>query len=1329
MRSTSWVRIMRAAVALALLAATTAPAVYAKPAPDRPIRRRTFNLFAFSGMLFEVNRQQCGLQNDGQTCVAFAGSPVGGGGFWPKGTPDQYIFNSGLQIAGIVSRSAGFSWAGDTVGAYFMDARGDQFSGTGVIPGQPSGWYNALLPADIQNWPNSAVIRNASDSIYNPIISTQQPQTISQGDAWVRYWEGDPAFLTGRLHPAGLLVDQRAMAWNFPAGNEDIIYFVFTFYNVTARSSSGLYNNPTIPAAIQSEIAAVGDAFQSINEDKFKVAIPDAGFALDSLYAAFTMDADVAVFSQNFATAFLPFNIGSIYSGTFLPEVGWQFPPDIFGPPFFPGPGFIGVKYLKSPESSPGVEVGLTMFSQTLNAATALRDPVGVNQLMRYLSGFIAPPDNPCTFTDPAVARERRLCFLGQQQGDARFFQASGPFTLAPGQASSIVVAYINAAPVAIPGLPIGGNPGVVPQIPFTGDSIFADTTKVRTIDRVAGWVTQSDANGNSVIEQNEVSTVPGSLLNKALVAQDVFDKGFLLPSAPKAPPFYLVPGDGQVTIVWQKSVTDDVEGDPFFAIASDPSSALFDPNFRLFDVEGYRIYRGRTSSQLQLVQQFDYAGTTFRDFNGTVDYGDVNGDGKTECAPELGLQADCPVTFDTVIPPLAFAETDLTGNLIQVFAAPKGRLELATGGTINLPTPDTAVTGGGSGFPALNNTGVPFAYVDRGVRNSFTYFYTVTAFDVNSVKSGPTSLESPRVTKGVTPRKSIPNLQTAELTFGVFGDDNVELDPSGVYTVDPATGRFTGPPPPTGAASLAAAFAPLVPQLLPALTLTFEVDSVRSASDVDCGGGALINIQDLCFQFFVSFTRDATTQQFATTVFWPISVVAFLEPASNDVGLGAFPVTADATSSSNLGIPPGFATFNASVQATLNQYILFSAQENQMGRRILASVSPGGSRWFDGADETVNDPGTGRRVGHVAGVDTIFAPLSHIDTRPDLAGVQDDDFFWAPFINGGGNTIRTNMQCFPYVVAAMGRQADIEMTWGASGAIASVRDVTNHVDVPFKATPQASYGFVDDNNGNGVIDWQDFDALDGVAQHEANIGFCLADPGAGNRGLLVQNPAILPVSTNGGTFPAPFTTETSDPANFATTGTGFGIYINGQRFIFQLTGGAAPASGTKWTLRSYAGIVRAATNAGGTDPSGYTYTGQTASSQPPSGSPAIPGLRVVFNVAAATQATPETAEVLANVHTVPDPYYVTNALEITANSKVLKFVNLPTQAIIRIYSLSGVLVSVITHNDPGLGGEETWNLRNRNNQFVASGVYFYQVETPAGNTKVGRFTIVNFAP
>ena len=99
----------------------------------------------------------------------------------------------------------------------------------------------------------------------------------------------------------------------------------------------------------------------------------------------------------------------------------------------------------------------------------------------------------------------------------------------------------------------------------------------------------------------------------------------------------------------------------------------------------------------------------------------------------------------------------------------------------------------------------------------------------------------------------------------------------------------------------------------------------------------------------------------------------------------------------------------------------------------------------------------------------------------------------------------------------------------------------------------------------------------------------------------------------------------------------------------------------------------------------------------------------------------------LTKVHTVPDPYYVTNGYEATTENKVLEFVNLPSQAIIRIYTSSGILVNMLEHNSTDFGGNETWNLRNRNNQVVASGVYFYMIE--AGDARrVGRFTVVNFA-
>jgi hypothetical protein len=98
----------------------------------------------------------------------------------------------------------------------------------------------------------------------------------------------------------------------------------------------------------------------------------------------------------------------------------------------------------------------------------------------------------------------------------------------------------------------------------------------------------------------------------------------------------------------------------------------------------------------------------------------------------------------------------------------------------------------------------------------------------------------------------------------------------------------------------------------------------------------------------------------------------------------------------------------------------------------------------------------------------------------------------------------------------------------------------------------------------------------------------------------------------------------------------------------------------------------------------------------------------------------------LRSVHTVPDPYYVTNALEATSDQKIIKFVNLPDKAIIRIYSVSGVLVRVLEHNT-SISNEEIWDVRNRNGQFVASGVYFWHIE--AGDARrVGRMTVVNFA-
>ena len=156
----------------------------------------------------------------------------------------------------------------------------------------------------------------------------------------------------------------------------------------------------------------------------------------------------------------------------------------------------------------------------------------------------------------------------------------------------------------------IGGD--LKPQIPASGAEL-ASGTAPRALDQAVGWISATDVNGNGKIDQEEVKTVPRSLLQKSLVAQAVFDNKFLLPFAPEPPAFFLVPGDNQVTVVWEPSPSEQT-GDPYYAVAGAPTvpgpggaqvaNPLFDPDFRQFDVEGYRVYRGRTSGNLTLVRQ-----------------------------------------------------------------------------------------------------------------------------------------------------------------------------------------------------------------------------------------------------------------------------------------------------------------------------------------------------------------------------------------------------------------------------------------------------------------------------------------------------------------------------------------------------------------------------------------------------------------------------------------------------------------------------------------------------------------------------------------------------
>jgi len=114
-----------------------------------------------------------------------------------------------------------------------------------------------------------------------------------------------------------------------------------------------------------------------------------------------------------------------------------------------------------------------------------------------------------------------------------------------------------------------------------------------------------------------------------------------------------------------------------------------------------------------------------------------------------------------------------------------------------------------------------------------------------------------------------------------------------------------------------------------------------------------------------------------------------------------------------------------------------------------------------------------------------------------------------------------------------------------------------------------------------------------------------------------------------------------------------------------------------------------------------------------------------------------------------PNPYYGSAIWDGTgAKKEVLRkiyFYNLPSKCEISIWTLAGDLVDRFTHDastyngsdiewfrtyaDPNIkmpGGEHAWDLISKNDQAIASGLYFFTVrDLNTGEIKKGKFLIV----
>jgi len=125
---------------------------------------------------------------------------------------------------------------------------------------------------------------------------------------------------------------------------------------------------------------------------------------------------------------------------------------------------------------------------------------------------------------------------------------------------------------------------------------------------------------------------------------------------------------------------------------------------------------------------------------------------------------------------------------------------------------------------------------------------------------------------------------------------------------------------------------------------------------------------------------------------------------------------------------------------------------------------------------------------------------------------------------------------------------------------------------------------------------------------------------------------------------------------------------------------------------------------------------------------PFRPGITYHFNPLDKNDITEGASEnPLEDVYVVPDPYIVTNAWETNEFGKKLMFTNLPSNCTIKIYTILGEIVDTVEHGGDSQtsSGYAFWNMRTRNDQFIAPGVYLYHAETPDGHETVGRFLVI----
>ena len=104
----------------------------------------------------------------------------------------------------------------------------------------------------------------------------------------------------------------------------------------------------------------------------------------------------------------------------------------------------------------------------------------------------------------------------------------------------------------------------------------------------------------------------------------------------------------------------------------------------------------------------------------------------------------------------------------------------------------------------------------------------------------------------------------------------------------------------------------------------------------------------------------------------------------------------------------------------------------------------------------------------------------------------------------------------------------------------------------------------------------------------------------------------------------------------------------------------------------------------------------------------------------------------MKDIKVVPNPYVMTNMMEEAVSNAFLNqrrrllFTHIPANCIIKIFTVSGVLVDEIIVNNVPENGTIHWDMQTRENLEIAAGMYIYHVESnETGDSKLGKFAVI----